>query len=405
MSITSDTARLILQHRFSFVDDPQKVGRNNQPKWKKDPLGGYRLNREYETDPKQYRQELLLLLTLYVEDVLGAKGREIWEKQGSLLPNEKKRLHDIGKLGFDLAKKEELDKAKVSKKLTPISLSAGCSATVFTLSALEFAILARLDTAALPAFSVYMTDWDNEHNFTYADGTTKLKKYSDFDRQMKKSPIEFKKVINELSKDAQHVGASGLYPGTDPFLAVRSLAFHNEVEIGKFDSFATIVAKLFYKLHRPKEHFPSTKVCDGDNIGVWQSMFNVGERASEQKDADFRESIGVEDGWVGYFLHMFLLSCGYVSLQINLVPMNVIEFGLAAFGVRDSPNPKQTLQVLLEKLVDRATLIFLIWAQTGEEPPSKVWDLNLVDLWRQLIAGHGQEHFENSLLKKQKEFD
>src|ERR1044071_2064252 len=289
MSITSDTARLILQHRFSFVDDPQKVGRNNQPKWKKDPLGGYRLNREYETDPKQYRQELLLLLTLYVEDVLGAKGRELWEKQGGLVESEKKRLHDIGKVLLKQPEKGELvPPAKSTKKLLiPISLSLGCSSTTFSLSAQEFAVLVTQSPASLPAFSVYMTDWDN------ASDQSKYKetRYKELDDKMKNSPADFKRVLIGIISDRKKVpDPPGFSPAIEPYLVLRSIALYNGVEIGRIDSFATIVGKLFYKLHRPKDRFPTTRVCDGDSIDVWKDMFEIPGGQSEHK-AEFSEPI------------------------------------------------------------------------------------------------------------------
>jgi len=81
----------------------------------------------------------------------------------------------------------------------------------------------------------------------------------------------------------------------------------------------------------------------------------------------------------------------------------VIEFGLTAFGVRDSPNPKQTFQVLLEKVVDRPTVIFLLWLLAGVEPDSATWKLDLASLLKKLIAEHGKLH-EELLVKNSQDF-
>jgi hypothetical protein len=203
---------------------------------------------------------------------------------------------------------------------------------------------------------------------------------------MKNSPADFKRVLIGIISDRKKVpDPPGFSPAIEPYLVLRSIALYNGVEIGRIDSFATIVGKLFYKLHRPKDRFPTTRVCDGDSIDVWKDMFEIPGGQSEHK-AEFSEPIRIEDGWAGYFLHAFLMGGGYLSLQTNLVPARVIDFGLSAFNVRDSPNPKQTFQVLLEKIMDRPTMIYLLWILTNEKPDTPMWALDLASLLRKLIA-------------------
>ena len=349
---------LVLRHGFSVVDDPNQIDSEGQVKWLAF-KNQYRLNPAYRFPPDQPEEELLLLKLQYLTDVMGSSAAELSQKPELLTPTERKALRTLGT--HDEVK---LNENKTVTRLRVGALPQGCGVLSFTPSRVQMEAFMRVATAALPAAAIFKNDrfWKPAVIAAYAGWAVRA---------------------NTASLEA--VRRLFQVPGYE-YIATRTLALFNDIELEAHETLASIVFKL-YQHEKGKPASKPKPFCEV-GLGEWEELVTalVGQRELTIPERKAEDAIpgakwpNIENGWAGVFLDDFIRKGGYFLLKLQYVPEHVVQFGLKAFGVSDSPNPSKTLEILVERMMDKATMLFIIASITGKIPDLEIWqaDRNVV---------------------------
>jgi hypothetical protein len=355
----------LFDHRFSVVDD-LKQKRDGVAKWGQLDRGGYMLNKRYELKA----EEVMLLLALYLEDVLGAKAARTVGKARLLLEPEKAPLREIG-FGF-LGGPESVETASAAKltKLYLAPTQAGCSGAQVDLGKVELQIKLLKDFtpkwAQIPMKVIAESDRDN----------------SDSNQGQLESTLQ---EMNQLLQSGEYrTFLSRLVGGRLPmaYVVARRLALRRKLAVARLDTMST----LLYKLVMDTSTAPQL-VC-GDPSPDWKIFIArvSGSNTEAVKVKELEANSVVEDGWAGPMVDMLLATAAPVGLAAGYVAPKTVDFGLRAFQSEGVANPSRTLQVLLNTKLDKAQVIVSMWFQAVATPAeTDYWGKDLADLITKLI--------------------
>ena len=354
---------LVLQHAFSVVDDPKQSDSSGQPKW----LffnNQYRLNRAYHFAPDSLEEELFLLKLLYLTDVLGSSALELTEKPELLTSKEREDLRFLGG--------GEGQPVNENKSVTTVlvgSLPQGCGISRFEPTPQQMKYFATVRTTDLPAFAIFRNDVEptGEH-LAHVRGW----------------------AARAATKPTEAVFSLFVYEKTYVFESIRAAAVLNGISLDETDTIASLIFKLY---ERAQGRSRKPKQLCGPGLGEWKDLIAalIAQPAQITELTDDEKKKGgawanIENGWRGTFLDLFIRNGGLFLLKMKYVPENVVRFGLKAFGVSDSPNPSKTLEILVERVMDKATMLFMIWTSTKIFPSIQEWEASTEDVTKQFLA-------------------
>jgi hypothetical protein len=388
-AMTQEVALRLSKHHFSAVDDPFKKDKFGHAKWFQFGPKEFVLNPEYRAE--NFAAELVLMTGQYVEDQVGALGREMWEKQAALTESEKDIFWDLREI---VPPKETLEAKEPQPKvvLESAKFLAGCSHDPFKLNVYQQIILTRIPFARLPAAVIFAADQDNarlEANVRPAEALY---------NELSAPNADFKRVLSKFFTQLHSAEPSGegewersFKTTSFAYTTIRRVGqmFGLEKDIRSTDSFAVLIALLLGKV--TKTAVDGDKLRNGYDKQAWDFFRTAlksklplkGEEKAKppkepQETKEEEESKNdwpnFENAWQGPCIHVMLSHLAHMALQIGLLPPAVTRFGVKAFGVIDSPDPATTLKVLLDNALCLPTLIVMTWT-SEDEYDDTLWDM------------------------------
>lgn len=363
---------ILVMHRFSVVDDPKRTS-DRVPKWSRLPDGRFMLHRDYVV---RTPEEAMALLSLYLEDKLGARVASTVGRERELLESEKLPLREIGSSyinigGVDMHKLNFGSGVKRLAFKKAVEVGCGGANVDLTSAELHVSLLATGRWDSLPMHAIAASDLDNSNEGQEQNEQLIQQLNTDLETE------DFGKFLKTLQQDLGT--ANNLRDPIQAYLLARRLALRRGLQVSQLEPWSVLLYKLVMDSDRTPAQF-----CDQVNDDWLKFLETKAGKGSPPAKKALLPNMVIEDGWAGALVHGLTVSAAFVGLAVGYVPPKTVSYGLKAFKSEGVPQPARTLEVLLNERLDKAEALLSWWAKGGD-PIRDDWNLPLEQIVTKLI--------------------